>query len=138
MTSCTPGIVRSLSRMAAAMSSCVQPEGHSLRGLSETIGSDSFGPAGSAADSPRPSRDTADFTPGTSIVRRMASFSIWMDSSSEMFGTRSIEGEIEPSFISGMNAVPRNGTSASVATKSATATPTVRLRFANARCSSAR
>ena len=47
-------------------------------------------------------------------------------------------GEIEPSFSSGMNAVPRNGNTASVATKSATATPTAVFSFASAQSSSRR
>jgi hypothetical protein len=52
------------------------------------MGVDSFWPCGSAGDSPRPTPDTADFTPGTSITRRIASRSIFSDSSSEMLGTR--------------------------------------------------
>ena len=97
MTSWTPGRIFSFSHdlvgdvvlgpAAAAIRS---------RGMSETIGSASFGPAGSAGDSPRPRRDTAIFTPGTSSTRRIASFSILMDSSSEMFGTRSIAARSNP------------------------------------------
>ena len=64
-------------------------------------GVDSFGPCGSAGDSPRPTPDTADLTPGTCMTRRMASISILIDSSSEMLGTRLMPGTTEPSFISG-------------------------------------
>ncbi len=107
------------------MSSWVQPFGHWSRGLSETIGVDSFWPCGSAGDSPRPTPDTADLTPGTCITRRIASISMRTDSSSEMLGARLMPGTIEPSFISGMNAVPRKGISAPVAKNTATATATV-------------
>ncbi len=132
ITSCTPGMTFSFSRIASAMSSWVQPSGHSPRGLRLTIGSASFGPAGSAGLSPRPIRDTTVLTPGTSSTSRIASISSAIDSSSEMLGTRSIAGEIEPSFISGMNAVPRNGNTASVARKSATAAPIAFPSFASA------
>ena len=61
----------------------------------------------------------------------MACFSNLIDSSSEMFGTRSIAGTIEPSFISGMNDVPSSGTIISVAMNSPTADSTVFLLFAS-------
>jgi hypothetical protein len=56
-----------------------------------------------------PDTETADLTPGTCMTRRIASISILIDSSSEMFGTRLMPGTTEPSFISGMKAVPRKG-----------------------------
>jgi hypothetical protein len=70
-------------------------------------------------------RETAIRTPGTCIIRFMASCSIRTDSSSEMLGTRMMFGETEPSFISGMKAVPRKGTRASVPAKSPTVITTV-------------
>lgn len=68
----------------------------------------------------------------------IASISIAMDSFSEMLATRSMLGDTEPSFISGMNDVPSSGTSASAATNAAPATPTVRTGLRSARCSSFR
>ncbi len=102
-----------------------QPAGHSLRGFSVTIGSASFGPAGSAGDSPRPIRDTAILTPGISIILRIASCSMRTDSSSEMLGARMMFGDTDPSFISGMKDVPRNGKRASVPRNNATERATV-------------
>ncbi len=49
-------------------------------------------------------------TSGTVLMARMASFSMRMDSSIEILGTRTITGVIEPSCMVGMKAVPRNGT----------------------------
>ena len=109
ITICTPGKVLTLSRIASAMSSCVHPLGHSSRGLRLTIGVDSFWLCESAGLSPRPTPEKADFTPGTCITIRIASISSLMDSSSEILGTRFMPGTIEPSFISGMNAVPSKG-----------------------------
>ena len=99
------------------------------------MGVDSFCDCGSAGDSPRPTPDTADFTPGTSITRRIASRSMRSDSASEMLGTRSIAGTTEPSFISGMKAVPRKGSSRMAPTKAATASITVFLVFFTAHSS---
>src|SRR5215831_9844994 len=48
-----------------------------------------------------------------------------MDSSREIFGTRSMLGEIVPSCISGMKEVPRYGNNASEAAYAASATVTV-------------
>src|SRR5690242_11463320 len=69
----------------------------------------SLGPAGSAGDSPRPSRDTTFLTSGAPLMIFIARISIFRDSSSEMFGTRSMFGEMEPSAISGIKEVPRKG-----------------------------
>ncbi|MNR06490.1 hypothetical protein D3C85_1225630 [compost metagenome] len=65
----------------------------------------------------------------------LAIFSSLIDSSSEMFGTRSMAGTMEPSFISGMNEVPSSGTIRIVATNSPTADSTVVLLFCSAQCS---
>ncbi|MCY1209088.1 hypothetical protein D9M72_207310 [compost metagenome] len=121
--------------MALAISSWVQPSGHSPRSFRLAIGVDSFWPCGSAGLSPRPTPDTTDFTPGTLSTSLLASFSSLIDSSSEILGTRSIAGTIEPSFISGMNEVPSSGTIASVATKAATAQITVLRLLPSAQCS---
>ena len=138
MTICTPGSTASFSRILSAMVSWVQPSGHSSRGLSETMGVDSFCACGSAGDSPRPTPETAERTPGTSITSFMASISMRMDSSSEMLGTRLMPGTSEPSFISGMKALPRKGIRAPVVPSSSTAAATVPRALPMARCSSFR
>ena len=76
-----------------------------------TIGSDSFGPDGSAGDSPRPSFDTANRTPGIGLISCKALVSICTDSSIEILGARMICGTIEPSFMVGIKLLPKNGTS---------------------------
>ena len=128
ITTWAPGSTLSFSRMASVMSSWVQPAGHSSRGLRLTMGVDSFWPWGSAGDSPRPTPEIADFTPGTSITSFIACISILIDSSREMLGTRLMPGTTEPSFISGMKAVPRKGNIPRVATSS-TALPATTLRL---------
>ncbi len=111
--------------MALAISSWVQPSGHSSRSFRLAIGVDSFWPCGSAGLSPRPTPDTTDFTPGTDNTSLLASISSLTDSSSEMLGTRSSAGTIEPSFISGIKEVPSSGTMATVAMNATTAPITV-------------
>jgi len=96
------------------------------------MGVDSFWPCGSAGLSPRPTPDTTDFTPGTDSTSLLAAISSLMDSSSEMLGTRSSAGTIEPSFISGMKDVPSSGTIARVAPNAATAPITVLRLLASA------
>ena len=91
------------------------------------MGVDSFGLWGSAGDSPRPTPETADLTPGTVITSCMACISILMDSVREMLGTRLMPGTIEPSFISGMKAVPRNGSTHAAKANAAKEICTVRL-----------
>ena len=58
-----------------------------------------------------------------------ASFSIAIDSSSEILGARMILGTIEPSRISGIKEVPSNGSTIKASTKDATATPMVFFSF---------
>ena len=72
------------------------------------------------------------------ITRRIASISIRIDSSSEMFGTRLMPGTSEPSFISGMKAVPSSGSSDSEAASATTEARIVVRALATARRSSAR
>ena len=55
----------------------------------------------------------------------MAPASILMDSSSAIFGTRSMLGEIVPSFSSGINDVPRYGKSDIATTKTTREAATV-------------
>ena len=105
----TPGKNLIFSLIALAISSCVQPSGHSSLGFKLTKGVDSFCACGSAGLSPRPKALTTDLTPGTSMIAFMALNSMLIDSSMEIFGTRSIPGTIEPSFISGINDVPKKG-----------------------------
>jgi len=112
------GMSFSFSRIAFSMSVCVQPSGHSLRGLRLTTGSESFCACGSAGDSPRPSFDTTPSTPGTVMIRFMASNSSRSVSLNDMFGTREIAGVIEPSCSVGMNDFPRNGNTAKLAARS--------------------
>ena len=80
----------------------------------------------------------ADFTPGTVMTNFMACISILIDSASEILGTRLIPGTMEPSFISGINAVPRNGRTATVKTNDAKEICTVRLGEAIAKSSNFR
>ena len=89
------------------------PRGRSSNGVSDAITSASFGPAGSAGDSPRPTRDTTFSTPRTCSICCCIDRSMLNDSASEMFGTRSALGDSVPSAISGINDVPSSGTSAS-------------------------
>ena len=120
-TICTPGMVDKRWRMSSSISSWLRSD----FGSSNTIGSDSLGPAGSAGDSPRPSLDTTMRTPGTSAMVFMAAISMRMDSSKEMLGTRLICGVSAPSFMVGMKDLPSKGNSAKEPTSSATATPKV-------------
>ena len=99
------------------------------------MGSDSFGCPGSAGDSPRPSRDTAVATPGTSMIRFMASNSIFTDSSREMLGARTITGVTEPSCMIGINDLPNSGKVARLATRAPIAPRTTVRRFSNAQSS---
>ena len=119
----TPGKNFNLSRISSAMRSWVMPSRHWSRGLRLTMGSDSCGWPGSDADSPRPSRETTVCTSGTFLMAAMAWVSIWIDSSIEILGTRTITGVIEPSCMVGMKAVPKKGTQAKLPNKARTATP---------------
>jgi hypothetical protein len=121
--------------LALVISVWSQPEGHSLRGFKLTIGVDSLTLCGSAGDSPRPNPEMADFTPGTVMINFIACISILMDSFSEMLGTRLMPGTTEPSFISGMKAVPKNGKIATANTRVASVANTVRFWLAMAKLS---
>ena len=102
--SSTPGKVFNFSRIWFAISSWLKSR--SPNGLSVTIGSDSKGWPGSAGDSPRPKRETTRSTPGTVMMRFIASNSSLMDSSKEILGDLAIKGVIEPSCITGINDLP--------------------------------
>ena len=133
-TICTPGSAPSRLRISSSISSWERPES----GSSSTIGEDSFGPDGSAGDSPRPTLDTTDFTPRISDIHFIASISIRNDSSSEVLGTRIICGVSAPSFIVGMKDFPSSGNSANEIIKSAAAIAIVERRLDMAASSIAR
>ena len=121
ITTCTPGMCANDFRISSSISTCLRL----VSGSSETIGLDSFGPDGSAGDSPRPRTETADRTPGIAATTFIASTSIFIASSSEILGMRMIEGVIEPSFMIGMKLLPRRGNSANETNRRITAAETV-------------
>ncbi len=106
MTILTPGITVSALRISSSIACWVRPDPSKSR---STIGSDSFCEAGSAGDSPRPSFETTDLTPGMAAISFMASASNLIDCSTEMEGARMLTGVTEPSFIIGINDLPRSG-----------------------------
>ena len=65
------------------------------------------------------------------MTMRMASISIFIPSCNEILGIRFIAGTIEPSFISGIKALPKKGNKTKAPTNKAVATKTTVLLFCN-------